>query len=216
MREFDAFPCYPPVKRIANRTITNRIAASYKDKEFYDGNRQNGYGGMYNDLRWAPIAENLIKVYGLTPDSSVLQVNCHKGFLLQELLQRNINIRGITDSQYAYDLANWRVQPFMRVGKFTVLPFQDNEFDLVVAVSTVYSLSLVDAISSLKEIQRVGKKAFITLASYDTPEEYWLGQKWYLRATTILTKPEWIEVLNHCGYEGDYTFETVQTLGLGS
>jgi hypothetical protein len=70
-REFDAFAGYPEPKRAAPRraeanlrTIHNRIyAASYRDREFYDGDRANGYGGMVNDGRWGPIAERLIAEY---------------------------------------------------------------------------------------------------------------------------------------------------------
>ena len=47
MREFDAFAGYPEPaqQRLVSpriRTIHNRIAASYRDKAFYDGDRANG------------------------------------------------------------------------------------------------------------------------------------------------------------------------------
>ena len=100
-REFDAFQDYPKAVRKADRTIWNRMMASYRDREFYDGDRQNGYGGMVDDGRWGPIADNLIRVYSLTPDSMVLQIGCHKGFLLNELLRRGINVRGTEISRYA-------------------------------------------------------------------------------------------------------------------
>ena len=49
MREFDLLNIYPNLKiRYVNknsRTIKNRIVATYKNKEFYDGNRNNGFGG---------------------------------------------------------------------------------------------------------------------------------------------------------------------------
>ena len=61
MREFDPFPPAPVAKRKADKTILNRIAASYRDREFYDGDRANGYGGFKDDGRWEAAADALIK-----------------------------------------------------------------------------------------------------------------------------------------------------------
>ena len=215
MREFDAFPSYPPAKRVANRTIHNRIAASYRDHEFYDGDRQNGYGGMKNDGRWGPVAENLIKVYGLTDDSAVLQIGCHKGFLLAELLKRGINVRGTEVSEYAISCSPELVRYFIRKAQFYAQPFEDHEFDLVLCVSPVYAQSLHDCIKTLREIGRVGKgKSFITMGTADTYEDFKLMQKWSILGTLILTRDEWRVVLEHAGYQGDYRFDTAQSLGL--
>src|SRR3990167_6813614 len=214
-REFDAFPIYPPAKRVANRTIANRIAASYRDREFYDGDRMNGYGGMVNDGRWGPVAEHLIDLYGLTPDSSVLQIGCHKGFLLDALLQREINVRGTEVSEYAISQAPDSVRHFIRKSPCSALPFWDHEFDLVLCVQPVYAVVLHDAIKCLREIGRVGRgKSFIPLGTYDTEEELRLMRKWCILANLILTKDEWLAVLNHAGYVGDYRFDTAEFLGL--
>lgn len=215
MREFNAFPEYPPAKRVANRTIENRIAASYRDKEFYDGDRQNGFGGMANDGRWAAVAENLISVYGLTKESMVLQVGCHKGFLLGELLARGINVRGTEVSDYAISKTPLEVASFVRKSPFHKIPFGTREFDLVVAVNNVYCLTLADAIKCLREIGRVSRgKSFITLMTYDTPEEYFILKKWSILGALFLKREEWLTVLNHCGYQGDYAWESAQHLGL--
>ena len=215
MREFNSFPEYPPAKRVANRTIENRIAASYRDKEFYDGDRQNGFGGMANDGRWGPVAENLIKVYGLTKESMVLQVGCHKGFLLSELLARGINVRGTEVSDYAISKIPAELMGFVRKSPFHKIPFGTREFDLVVAVNNVYCLTLADAIKCLREIGRVSRgKSFITLMTYETQDEYFLMKKWSILGALFLTRAEWLTVLNHCGYQSDYAFESAQHLGL--
>ena len=215
MREFDAFPQYPPATRIANRTIHNRIAASYRDKEFYDGDRMNGYGGMANDGRWGAVADNLIKIYGLTNESAVLQIGCHKGFLLDELQKRGVFVRGTEVSEYARSQAPDSVRAAIKIAPPFALPFWINEFDLIVAVSPVYNLTLSDCIKCLREIARVGKgKSFITLMAYETDEEMRILRKWAILGVLIFTKSEWVKVLNHVGYQGDYRFETVQSLGL--
>jgi hypothetical protein len=215
MREFDPFPPSPPAKRKADKTILNRISASYRDHEFYDGDRANGYGGFKDDGRWGPVAEHLIRVYGLTEESLVLQINCHKGFLLNELLKRGINVRGSEVSQYAIDCALHGVKSFIKWAPFTAQPYLDREADLVIAASPVYAGSLGDAISVLKEIKRVGKgHAFVTLAAYDTEVDYWLLRRYFTLGSLILKRDEWVEVLKHCAYDGDYRFDTAKTLGL--
>ena len=43
------------------------------------------------------------------------------------------------------------------------------------ALGVVYTYNLKDCMQVLSEIERVGKgKSFITLASYETKEDYWL------------------------------------------
>ena len=215
MREFDALPVYPPATRIANRTIKNRIAASYRDREFYEGDRQNGFGGMKDDGRWGAVAEHLIKVYNLTSESQVLQVGCHKGFLLAELFKRGIGVRGTEVSDYAISQVPLEIQPFIRKSPFHKIPFGPKEFDLVLCMNNVYCLTLGDSIKCLRQINRVTRgTSFITLMSYETQEEYWLLLKWCLLWGVMLTKSEWLEVLNHVGYKGDYFFETAGHLGL--
>jgi hypothetical protein len=161
------------------------------------------------------VAEHLIKVYGLTEDSLVIQINCHKGFLLKELLDRGINVRGSEVSQYAIDNAHYRAAPFIRKSPFTVQPFRDREADLVIAASPVYAGSLGDAISVLTEIKRIGKgKSFVTLAAYEEEKDYWLLRRYFTLGILILKKEEWIEVLKHCDYTGDFRYDTAKTLGL--
>ena len=62
MREFDALSGYPEptqpwVVSPNLRTIQHHIVASYRGKEFYDGDRDFGYGGFNYDGRWLPIAQ---------------------------------------------------------------------------------------------------------------------------------------------------------------
>ena len=83
------------------------------------------------------------------------------------------------------------------------------------ALGVIYTHSLNDAIKCLKEIQRAGKgKSFITLASYNNSEDYWLFKDWTVIGTTILKKEEWVEVLKHVNYTGDYFFTNAQVLNL--
>ena len=217
-REFDAFAGYPEPKepRLVGphlRKIEHRIAASYRGRDFYDGDRIIGYGGMVDDGRWGPIAENLINDYSLGY-AKVLQMNAHKGFLAYELFKRGVRMWTQEISEYAAENSVMR----HTVCPFTKLPYEDGQFDFVLAASCVYSHNLADAIQCLREIQRVGKgRAWVTLAAYedeDDIEGLMLLRYWFLTGTLILTKAEWRIVMEHAGYTGDYRFDTAKSLNL--
>ena len=74
------------------RNILNKIEAWKLGKEYYDGNRLNGYGGFKYDGRWLKLLPKIIKKYKLNKNSKVLDLGCKKGFLLKDL---NILIPGI-------------------------------------------------------------------------------------------------------------------------
>ena len=214
-QEFDAFAGYPEpsAPRIVgpqHRTIQNRIAASYRDERFYDGDRADGYGGLHDDGRWMPIAKRIVEHYGLH-GKRVLQLNAHKGYLLRELSILGCRTHGQEASQYAIHNA----VVMLDYSPFNRLPYGTGEMDFVIAASCVYSLSLPDALQCLKEIQRVSSgRAWVTLAAYETPEDLMLLRQWFLLGTTILTKADWIEVMRHSGYTGDWKFETAKSLNL--
>ena len=222
MREFDALKGYPTPKQKRYvgqnvRSIKNKITASYRDEKYYDGNRVNGYGGFRYDGRWVPIAENMHKEYKLKKGDTMLQIGCEKGFLLYDFHQSypDLEVCGTDISDYAIEHAMEEIRPFIRKAPFTELPFEDNKFDLIIAIGVVYTLNLACVIKCLKEIQRTGKgKSFITLAAYRTEEERKLLEWWTLLGTTILHEDEWVEVLEHARYTGDYKFTTARSLNL--
>ena len=57
MKKYNLLKDYPQskIKRVSNsktRTIKERIVASYRDRNLYDGKRKYGYGGFVYDGRW--------------------------------------------------------------------------------------------------------------------------------------------------------------------
>jgi len=222
VKEFDLLGGYPNPKkpRYVNqnlRTIKNRIIASYRDKNFFDGNRNDGYGGMVYDGRWKNIAKRIIEKYKIKDNSNILQINCEKGYLLHDLHEANskIKIYGLESSRYAIDNASSSIKQFIHYSNQIELDFKDNFFDFVIAIGVVYALDLTDAIKCLKEIQRVSKgKSFITLGAYENENDKKLFSYWTLLGNTILRKDEWLEVLKHSGYTGDFKFNTASSLNL--
>ena len=76
------------VARMMDEKVFCMKKAKEYEADYWDGDRRFGYGG-YKFLpgRWKPVAEGLIKTYGLKAGSKVLDVGCGKGFLLYEMLQ---------------------------------------------------------------------------------------------------------------------------------
>ena len=196
MREFDILANYPSPKkpRLVGkdlRSIKNRIIASYQDKDFFDGDRSNGYGGYKYDGRWKLIATAMVSEYNLINGSKILQIGCEKGFLLSDLLDLNseFEVYGLESSTYAIDNSIEQVKDKIKFSDYRKLNFEDNFFDLVVAIGPVYTLNLGDAISLLREIQRVTKgNSFITLGAYESEEDFWLFRDWTLLGTTVFTE----------------------------
>ena len=210
MREFNLLCKYPqPQERIIpNRTIEDRILAAYRGVDFFDGARSSGYGGMrYEKRNWQITAEFIKEIYH---PRRVIQFGCEKGFLLGELAELGIEVVGVDSSSYARSHA----PAFVKILPGLPTDQLANPFDLALALGLVYTSNLGDAMSCIRMVEKVAHKAFITLMAADSLEEERLLRKWTLLGTTILNKADWVEVLKHSGYTGDYWFITADYLRL--
>ncbi|MFH1026753.1 MAG: class I SAM-dependent methyltransferase [Pseudomonadota bacterium] len=220
MPEFDIGYPHGRVQRIVTegfRTIRNRITAFELDREYYDGARENGYGGYNYDGRWKQIIQVLVQRYGLTSSSRILDVGCKKGFFLHDLkeLLPGISVRGVENHLYPLENCMQSVRADVELTDYQALPFLDDSFDFVMAFASIYMLNLRDVMAAIREIQRVGKgKSYITVGAYRTAEERDLFHDWTVLGTTVLHVDDWPEVFRHCGYTGDYYFTTASTLHL--
>ncbi|MDC0234499.1 class I SAM-dependent methyltransferase [Candidatus Pelagibacter sp.] len=223
MREFNLLDEYPKLDKPRfvsdqKRTIFNRIIATKRDQNFFDGDRDNGYGGYKYDGRWSNVAKKISEEYSINNSSSILHINSEKGYLIYDFkkLFPKLKVLGIETSDYAIKNSIDDIKSnILKVENYLNLKFTDNSFDFVLAIGVVYALSLTDAISCIKEIQRVSKgKSFINLASYETEKDYQLFKKWSLLGTSFYKKKDWIEILKTCNYTGDYFFTNAQTLNL--
>ena len=203
-------------RKVAKRTLANKLAAWRLDEEYYDGARENGYGGFAYDGRWKTIIPRLIERYGLTPESRVLEVGCKKGFFLHDLKEMlpGITVKGVENHPYPIEHGMESVRSNMILAPYQDLPFEDGSFDFVLAFSSVYMLHLGDTAQALREISRVGRQSYVTLGAYRTPADRDLFLDWTLIGTTILHTDEWLELFEAVGYRGDYYFTTAESLNL--
>ena len=212
-QEIDLLENYPRAKRNveergATKTEDVRHIARQFGKEFFDGDRQYGYGGFkYFSRFWQPVIPTFQKHFSLTSSSSLLDVGCAKGFMLHDLeeLIPGIAVSGVDISDYAIEHAMEGVQSKVQVADARNLPFADNSFDIVIAINTIHNLEREDCAKALREIERVSRKgSFVTVDAYRDDEEKERMFAWNLTAKTIMSVDEWVTFFDEVGYTGDY------------
>ncbi|MFN8535717.1 MAG: class I SAM-dependent methyltransferase [Dehalococcoidia bacterium] len=177
--------------------------------DYWDGERQYGYGGYRYDGRWRAVAEAMVNHYGLQPGQRVLDVGVGKGFLLYEFTQvvPGIEVAGIDISEYAIANSKEEVRPFLRSGDAASLPYPDKSFDFVYSINTLHNLRNFDLYAALQEIERVGKaNKHITVESYRNEREKVNLLYWQLTCRSFYSVEEWEWFFRHAGYTGDYGF----------
>lgn len=211
--EIDLLVNYPKSKRNVEdrgqtKTEEDRSIARRFGKEFFDGDRSQGYGGFnYFPRFWQPVVPTLQDHFALTAGSSLLDVGCAKGFMLHDLAELipGITVKGIDVSEYAIEHAMEDVRPHVQVADSRALPFADRSFDVVISINTVHNLSRDECGQALREIERVARgKAYITVDAYRTEEERERMFAWNLTAQTIMHVDEWKAFFDEVGYTGDY------------
>ncbi len=199
------------------RTIHNRMAAFKLDETYYDGARENGYGGFRYDGRWKALIPSIAERYGLDASSRVLEVGCKKGFFLHDIAAviPGIEVAGVENHPYPLEHAMPSVKPYMLLADYEKLPYPDDHFDFVLAFASIYMLHLGGVMQALREIERVCRGgAYVTLGAYSTQEGKELFQDWTLIGTTVLHVDEWRAVFEETGYKGDYFFTSAESLHL--
>ena len=212
-QEVDLLENYPRTKRNvkergATKTEDVRRVARQFGQEFFDGDRQYGYGGFkYFSRFWQPVIPTFQKHFSLTSSSSLLDVGCAKGFMLHDLVELipGISVSGVDVSDYAIEHAMEDVRSKVQVADARNLPFADNSFDVVIAINTIHNLEREDCAKALREIERVSRKgSFITVDAYRDDEEKERMFAWNLTAKTIMSVDEWVAFFDEVGYTGDY------------
>ena len=177
--------------------------------DYWDGERQYGYGGYSYDGRWLPVAQNIARHYDIKPGDKVLDVGCGKAYLLYELTQAvpGIEVAGIDISEYGIKDSKEEVRPFLKVGTADKLPWPDNTFDFVNSFTTLHNLPVNELKNAVQEIQRVSKtKAHILVESYQNEAQKANLLYWQLTCASFYSVDEWRWLYDEWGYTGDYSF----------
>ncbi|MCA9472049.1 MAG: class I SAM-dependent methyltransferase [Nitrospirales bacterium] len=198
----------PIEERGAHIQEDHRQIARQFGREYFDGDRLHGYGGYsYHPRFWRETVKRFRDFYGLTNESSVLDVGCAKGYMLHDFkeLLPGLTIAGIDISPYALEHSLESVRSDLQLGNAKDLPFADNSFDLVISINTIHNLDLEECRQALKEIQRVSRgPAFVTMDAWRNEEERERLLKWNLTALTYMDVQDWEKVFEDVKYTGDY------------
>ncbi len=178
-------------------------------RDYWDGDRTTGYGGMRYDGRWRLVAEKMVAHYGIKPGHRILDVGCGKGFLLYEFTQvvPGVEVTGLDISDYAIEHAKEEIKPVLKQGHANNLPFEDTSFDFVVSITTLHNLYLFDLMDALREIERVGCEGkYVAVESYRNEHEKANLLYWHLTCECFFAPQEWQWVFDQVGYSGDHGF----------
>ena len=212
-REINLLKFYPKSKRpIEDRgnlvTERDRAVARKFDIEYYDGDRLTGYGGYkYNPRFWTDTVAHIVDFYQLSNNSKILDIGCAKGYMMNDLslIIPDAEIKGVDISQYAKDNAIESMQENIVVSNANNLPFEDDYFDLVIAINTLHNLPLIDCKEAFREINRVTKNnSFVMNDAWRDYKGKQSMLNWNLTALTYMSCDDWKKLFNEVNYEGDY------------
>jgi ubiquinone/menaquinone biosynthesis C-methylase UbiE len=211
MKELNLLASVPKIVRdIASRRAnkdTNRRLALKFDVEYFDGPREQGYGGYHYDGRWRAVARKVVEHFRLKPGDRVLDIGCAKGFLLRDLQAElpGLQVFGLEISHYALTHSHPDVAGRLIRGSCERLPFAADAFALALSINTVHNLDRAGCVQALREMQRVAPHAgFCQVDAYRTHREKAIFEDWMLTARTYCLPEEWLALFREAGYQGSY------------
>ena len=197
-----------PLKTRLKATRNDRKYHWELSEKYFDGTREQGYGGYYYDGRWENVVKDMMSYYSLDNNSRILDIGCAKGFLIYDFkeLFPQIEVWGVDISKYAIDRVDKSISNNVVIANAKELPFESNYFDLVISINSLHNiLNVNETIDALSEIQRVTKKySFVSLGAYENNEERKIIDDWAVVATTYVNEKDWLKIFNKAGYKGDY------------
>ncbi len=196
-------------KMAKSRSIdpANREAALKFGAEYFDGAREQGYGGYHYDGRWVPVARDIVEHFRLGPGDRVLDVGCAKGFLAKDLMAvcPGLRVYGLDISEYALRRCAAEVTDRVVRGTADRLPFENGSFQAVVCINVIHNLNRERCIATLREIERLAPgRGYVQVDAYRTEAERELFLGWVLTAVTFLNTEGWRSMFAEAGYTGDY------------
>jgi SAM-dependent methyltransferase len=192
--------------RVADKAVNRELSLKF-GWEYFDGPREQGYGGYVYDGRWVAVARAIIDHFGLRAGSRVLDVGCAKGFLVKDLLDAcpGLDVVGVDISEYALANCHPDVAGSLSLSSAEKLDYADGSFDAVVSINTIHNLDREGCIRALREIERLAPgKGFVQVDAFRTQEEKAIFEDWMLTAKMYCSPKEWEDLFMEGGYTGDY------------
>jgi SAM-dependent methyltransferase len=217
MREIDLLRHCPRVRRKLEKprsvAAANREAALRFGVEYFDGRREQGYGGYRYDGRWVPIARDSVAHFGLKAGDRVLDVGCAKGFLVRDLMAvcPGLRVYGLDISEYALTHCEPEIAGRLVRGTADQLPFASGAFQAVLCVNVIHNLERERCVAALRELERLAPaRGYVRVDAYRTEAERQIFLGWVLTAVTFLRPDDWRALMAEAGYAGDYSWTILE------
>jgi ubiquinone/menaquinone biosynthesis C-methylase UbiE len=211
VREINLLAKYPRAKRnLLTRKDgqeRNRAVARQFGFEYFDGTRDQGYGGYRYDGRWRPIARDIADYFCLKPGDRVLDVGCAKGFLLRDLMEAvpGLEVWGLDISTYAIVHCHEDARRRIVCGTAERLPFASGTFAAVLAINVLHNLAYDACIEAVREIERLAPgRGYIQVDAYRNDDERDAFLSWVLTAETFGKPDMWVDLFSKACYTGAY------------
>jgi SAM-dependent methyltransferase len=209
--EINLLAKYPRAKRnlVARKLgqAQNQLLARQFGREYFDGTREQGYGGYRYDGRWVPVARDIAAHFRLEAGDRVLDIGCAKGFLMRDLMAvvPGLEVWGLEISQYAIDNCHDDVRGRIVRGTAQKLPFAPGSFAAALCINVIHNLGCDACAEAVREVERVAPgRGYIQVDAYRNDDERDAFLDWVLTAETF-GKPEmWYELFKRASYTGDY------------
>lgn len=129
------------------------------------------------------LADSLIDLLKKTNSNKILDVGCGTGRLVKYFSNHGLDAHGVDNSKIALKKARQK-NKFKKIilSPATKLPFKNNAFDFLCAISLIEHLSENDSEEFLKEAGRVLKKGgrlFLVTPNFATPIRHLVGPNWF-------------------------------------
>ncbi|OGK47623.1 hypothetical protein A3A93_02945 [Candidatus Roizmanbacteria bacterium RIFCSPLOWO2_01_FULL_38_12] len=155
-----------------------RIDASFYNREYYIGS-SSGYKFAEGESWIGKQLRNIVNWYRallirifLNP-KNCLDVGCGTGQLVSILRQSGIDAYGVEISEQAIELADKSIQPYLKKGDITKLPYKKDQFDLVLTFDVFEHVERSSIKTAIDETIRVSQK-YILHKIY-TRENTWIN-----------------------------------------
>jgi ubiquinone/menaquinone biosynthesis C-methylase UbiE len=209
MKEINLLDLYPSRKRNLTQRVREKTPEVIKKaKKFgweYFDMKGICYGGYIYDGRWIPVVKRFIDYYKLKQRSKILDAGAAKGYMVYDFVNAGMDAYGLDISEYAIDSAPDEIQNRLYFGNVKNMKmFRDKEFDLVISINTIHNLNEEECRMAVREIQRIGKHAFIMVDSYRNESDKDRMFKWNIVGETIKSTKEWEQLFQEEGYTGEY------------
>ena len=217
MAEINLLAKYPRARRnVAARKKMkdeNRDVARRFGREYFDGTREQGYGGYSYDGRWIEIARDIVAHFDLKPGDRVLDIGCAKGFLMRDLMEvlPGLEAFGLEISQYAIENCHPDVRGRIARGTAPRLPFASDSIAAVLCINVVHNLAIDACVEAVREIERVAPgRSYIQVDAYRNEDEREIFLDWVLTAETYGPPRMWRDLFQRAGFTGDYYWTILQ------